>query len=41
MYDFRWDDPISWIAIGIPVAVFAGIAIGIWEGAKWLLSVLL
>lgn len=38
MYDFRWDDPISWIALGIPIVVLASIVIGIWEVLKWLLS---
>lgn len=38
MYDFRWDDPISWIALGIPIVVLASVVIGIWEALKWLLS---
>lgn len=38
MYDFRWDDPLSWIAIGIPVVVFASFVVLIWEVAKWAVS---
>lgn len=38
MYDFRWDDPLSWIAIGIPLLVFFSIAVCVWEALKWLLS---
>lgn len=38
MYDFRWNDPISWITIGVPVAVFASVVIGVWEAIKWLMN---
>lgn len=38
MYDFSWKDPISWIAICIPVLVFFAMSVLIWEGIKWVLS---
>ncbi len=38
MYDFRWSDPLSWIAIGIPVVFFFAVCVGIWEAIKWILA---
>jgi hypothetical protein len=38
MYDFSWSDPLSWIAIGVPVVIFASVVIGIWELIKWIVS---
>ena len=38
MYDFSWRDPLTWIAVGIPVVIFATIVIAIWELLKWIWS---
>ena len=36
MYDFSWNDPLCWIAIGVPLVIFVSIVIGVWELLKWL-----
>ena len=41
MYDFRWDDPISWVAIGIPVIIIITAVIVVWELLKWLIQMIL
>lgn len=38
MYDFSWKDPLSWIAVGVPLIVFALFVVLIWEAIKWLIS---
>jgi hypothetical protein len=38
MYDFSWKDPLSWIAIGIPVVLFSVVVISVWEILKWVLN---
>lgn len=38
LYDPSWKDPLSWLAIVIPIVFFAGIVIGLWEVAKWIFS---
>ncbi len=35
MYDFSWNDPLSWIAIGVPLVIFVGVVIGLWELLTW------
>lgn len=40
MYDFSWRDPLSWIAIGVPVAIFSAVVIGLWELIKFVWSLL-
>lgn len=36
MYDFSWSDPLSWIAIGVPLVIFISVVIGVWELLKWI-----
>lgn len=36
MYDFNWKDPLSWVAIGVPLIIFGTVIILIWEGIKWI-----
>lgn len=38
MYDFSWSDPMSWVAIGVPVVLFAAVVVSLCEFAKWLMN---
>ncbi len=41
MYDFKWNDPISWIAIGIPAVIIISAVIAVWKVLKWLIQMIL
>lgn len=39
MYDYSWKDPLSWIAIGVPVVLIVSVVIGMWELLKFVWSI--